>query len=72
MTTRYNWSNAPKWAEWAARDENDCAYWYERLPIKGESSFDIEYMTHDSYRMNSIDILDKSEYWGKSLERRVK
>lgn len=71
MKTRYNWDNAPRWAEWAARGSNGCCYWYEELPVKLDDSFDIEEYGPESEMMDRTDILDNTEYWSESLERRV-
>lgn len=31
--TRYDWSKAPEWAQWAATDEDGRGYWYEHQPF---------------------------------------
>lgn len=30
--TLYDWSTAPDWANWAAMDRSNRAYWYEKMP----------------------------------------
>ena len=32
-----DWSTAPEWANWAARDENDAWYWFEIEPVLDET-----------------------------------
>jgi len=33
-SNKYPWEWAPKWAEWAATDEDGRAYWYEEKPVQ--------------------------------------
>lgn len=33
--TRYDWSKAPRWAQWAATDLDGEVFWYENKPSSG-------------------------------------
>lgn len=70
--TRYDWSKAPEWAKWAARDEIGCAYWYEKQPHPvSDASFDIDDYGDEAMPMLQNCILDAPcELWRDSLERR--
>lgn len=67
--TRYDWSKAPEWAQWAATDKNGVTHFYEIAPYL-EDDFD-EWLTQYKYKRSPEPcILDHSGDWRDSLERR--
>ena len=71
--TRYDWSKAPKWAQWAARDADGQMAWYTSKPISLEDAR--KEWQNWPYRIDWIRgeqscILDAYGDWRDSLERR--
>jgi hypothetical protein len=67
--TRYDWSKAPEWAQWAARDFSGKAYWYDQEPFMGRAN-EWFVATLCWRRTEDKDILDSCGDWRDSLERR--
>ena len=71
MRRLYNWGKAPKWAQWAARDEDGTFCWYKKKPNASKYykawACDFENSFEDG---DESHILDASGDWRDSLERR--
>jgi len=69
-----SWSDAPKWANWLAKDKSGEWYWYENEPncfvsVLGENRLnpDLEWWATGRHQLAEDDI-----YWQSSLEQRPK
>lgn len=63
----YHWDSAPKWAKYAATDNDGFSCWYEHKPIEVDLGFwDIEDLCHRFQSFNSYIDID----WENSLEER--
>lgn len=60
---RYDWSQAPEWAMWAAVDLNGAAYWYELHPSDGIAVW----LDNADGRVERADVCPG---WRDSLEQR--
>ena len=68
---RYNWSKAPEWANWAARDTDGTFCWYKKKP--NESKYYKAWASDAENKFEDGDeshMLDSSGDWRDSLERR--
>lgn len=61
--TRYDWTQAPWWAKYAATDSEGDPWWYETLPERDHEGW---YSGSDDYRDERMLCLD----WRDSLEPR--
>ena len=62
--TRYDWSIAPEWAQWAATDKDGEMYWYDKKPLTGGISW------INNHVSVSFDIAPECKDWKDSLEAR--
>lgn len=67
--TLYEWERAPKWAQWAATDQDGECRWYERRVIQNDQYWGMTY-TYKSERMENRP--DLAANWRDSLEARPK
>lgn len=65
--TRYDWSKAPEWAQWAATDKNGNVFWFNTMPqiVAGTTIFN-----NGDGRPLKIDNLGMCEDWATSREAR--
>lgn len=68
MTYSPDWSTAPDWAQWWALDANGQAYWYERKPFRGFSSWLLGFGR--GVLDKRISLPDGYDFWQKSLQNR--
>lgn len=69
--TRYDWSKAPEWANYAARDANGNAWFYDSCALDdGDSFWRNISKAHSGYPMPRHCVLNHSGFWRDSLERR--
>jgi len=57
-----DWKDAPEWANWLAKDEDGCWYWFEFKP-----SADDNFWSNDGKR---YELASRDRGWRESLERR--
>ena len=65
--TRYDWSEAPEWAQWAATDKNGNMFWFDTMPqiVAGTTIFN-----NGDGRALKIDNIGMCEDWATSREER--
>ena len=63
--TRYDWSKAPEWAQWAATDKDGTSWWYSDRPKTAQEGW---YTRLGNY--NSSFPKETPSDWRDSLERR--
>lgn len=65
----YPWSKAPRWAQWAATDQDGHAHWYEVCPIKPHGNPHWQ-EAHGRYRKIPNFLIKHSFHFRKSLQKR--
>lgn len=68
LTTIYDWSKAPEWAEWAATDDNGCSWFHSKKPRLSSSAWAMAF--GDGARCSLFGEFMNVQDWRYSLEQR--